>query len=83
MLPGMANADPKQLVVGRLNGNGAEIFQSDLEHVALLGFANELVRRATLAKAPDTDAGNVRASALLAAANSIRYVLNMPAEVIP
>lgn len=82
MMRTMAEVDPKHLVVGRINGNGAEIHQSDLEHVALLGFANELVRRAKMANAQGTDAGNVRAAALMDAANSIRYVLNMPAEVL-
>lgn len=70
-------------VVGYLNKNGAEIYQRDLEDVSLLGFAHELVRRAKLAKAHDNDVGNTCAAALLAAANSIRYVANVPAIGFP
>lgn len=70
-------------VVGYLGNNGAELLQRDLEKVSLLALADELVRRAKLAKAHDNDVGNTRAAALLSAANSIRYVANVPAIGFP
>jgi len=81
----MSNHDEHECgpVVGYLGDNGAAIYQRDLEKVSLLAIADELVRRAKLAKAHDNDVGNTRAAALLAAANSIRYVANVPAIGFP
>jgi hypothetical protein len=83
MIEAMDPQDPSKLPVGRLSGNGAEIFQSDMKHISLLAIANEIARRAMIAKTAGGEVGNARAVALLSAANNLRSLLGLPPAILP
>ena len=68
--------------MGYLGDNGAAIYQRDLERSHFWPSPTNLYAAPNSPK-HDNNVGNTRAAALLAAANSIRYVANVPAIGFP